>query len=56
MVAAAAWLTIEPEISLEGFLASDALETGPSLPSWGDDEWAVEPTENATTLAPEDRA
>jgi hypothetical protein len=47
MVAKAAWLTIEPEISLEGFLASEEIEFfQPSL-SWMPQDWTHETRETA---------
>lgn len=56
MFATAAWLTIEPEISLGGYLASEALETGSSVVFGDDEEWTVEAAAHAAIPAPDDRA
>jgi hypothetical protein len=41
MVAKATWLTIEPEISLEGYLASEEIDLFQPPLAWMPDEWSV---------------
>jgi hypothetical protein len=55
MVATAAWLTIEPEISLDGFFASEELESGPAVSPWGSEEWLSEQADKSTTHSSDSR-
>jgi hypothetical protein len=41
MVARAAWLTVEPEISLEAFLASEMTDFCPTTSGWLPDDWTL---------------
>jgi hypothetical protein len=55
MVATAAWLTIEPEISLEGFFASEELDSGPVVSPWGSDDWSGEPPDKTASSSSDSR-
>jgi hypothetical protein len=41
MVAKASWLTVEPEISLEAFLASEETDFFPKAIGWLPEDWSV---------------
>lgn len=41
MVAKAAWLTVEPEISLEAFLTSEKTDFFPPSSAWLPDDWTL---------------
>jgi hypothetical protein len=54
MVAKAAWLTVEPEISLEAFLASEETDFFPKAISWLPEDWSVCVPEHDETCASDD--
>jgi hypothetical protein len=54
MVAKASWLTVEPEISLEAFLASEETDFFPPVLSWMPDDWAVCVPEHDESCASDD--
>ena len=54
MVAKASWLTVEPEISLEAFLASEETEFFSPTLSWMPSDWAVCVPEHDETWASDD--
>lgn len=54
MVAKAAWLTVEPEISLESFLASEETDFFPPALSWMPNEWVCIEAESDVRCGPSD--